>query len=741
MIIGTAGHIDHGKTALVRALTGVDTDRLKEEKARGITIDLGFAYWMPPAGAVQAPTVLGFVDVPGHEKFVHNMLAGASGIDFVMLAVAADDGVMPQTREHLAIVDLLGITRGVVVLTKADLVPADQRAHVKQEIAQVLSNTGLAGAEIIPVSVVSGEGLDHLRDQLLRAAQTAQRDRVDGRFRLAVDRCFTLAGAGTVVTGTVLSGAVSVGDHVVVSPAGLSARVRSIHAQSCPSERGLAGERCALNLVGESIAKDAIVRGDVVLDPDLHAPCDRIDASLRVLAGEPKPVAQWMPVRLHHAAADVGARLVLLDDQPIGPGQNGRVQLVLDHPIAAAVGDRFVLRDTSAQRTIGGGRFLDLRAPARKRRTSDRLQQLDACSRDEPEQVLAALLDCVPHYVDLAAFARDRALSAQQANQVVKSLGLIGLQAQDTMIALAPAHWLRLKSNIVAALQAYHTENPDLAGIGLERLRLQLAPRLPARMFAAVLQNLARTRVVALDGAWVRLPGHEVRLTAQDEELWRRIGARLGGSERFRPPRVRDLGTQLGVKEAEVRRLLKLLGRMGKVDEVAHDHFFLRAVVGEMVDVAIDLAAAPGGEFTAAQFRDRLDNGRKVAIQILEFFDRHGVTLRRGDLRRINRHRLDLFRSSEEHTNKGREASLVGSTPTLFRHRHGAPDDVTRLSEAFCRLRKRFRACSCGAVFDLIRALTFGGPACRFLNRMPRRPSSNAGSLTSLPRPELLPLW
>jgi selenocysteine-specific elongation factor len=660
MIVGTAGHIDHGKTALVRALTGIDTDRLKEEKARGITIDLGFAYLPAPNGEV-----LGFVDVPGHEKFVHNMLAGAGGIDFALLVIAADDGVMPQTREHLAIVDLLGIDRGLVAMTKIDLVAADRRDTVHTEIVQALEGTGLAGCEIVPVSVVSGEGIEALRDRLFAEAKQARRAPSQGRFRLAVDRSFTLTGVGTVVTGTVLSGAIAVGDHVMVSPSGLSARVRSIHAQNRAAERGQAGERCALNLAGDGIAKGLIHRGDVVLDPSLHAPSDRIDVRLRLLSSERKPIAQWTPVRLHHAAAEVGARVVLLGEGPIAPGGESYVQLVLERPIAAAAGDRFVLRDTSAQRTIGGGRLLDLRAPARKRRTPERLAQLDAHAIDDTERALAALLQCQPAFVDLTIFARDRALGAGEVEQLAERLALVRIAVQRAAIALAPERWRGLKMGLLDRLAAFHRDNPDLPGIGLERLRLQLEPRLPAPAFAAVLQSLARLREIALDGAWVRLPDHQVRLTPAEERLWRDIAPLLAGNARFRPPRVRDVGAVLGVAETEVRRVFKLLGRLGKVDEVAHDHFFLRETVADMVEIASALAvAAANGQFSAAEFRDRLDNGRKVAIQILEFFDRHGVTLRRGDLRRVNKHRLDLFRRPAEESqpaaNSGREASPVG---------------------------------------------------------------------------------
>jgi selenocysteine-specific elongation factor len=660
MIIGTAGHIDHGKTSLVRALTGVETDRLKEEKARGISIDLGFAYLPAPDGSV-----LGFVDVPGHEKFIHNMLAGATGIDFVILVVAADDGVKPQTLEHLAIIDLLGIERGVVALTKADLAAPPWQATVSADIAHLLKNTRLADAPIMPVSTLTGDGISELREYLFDAAHTIRARAASGRFRLAVDRSFTLAGAGTVVTGTILSGTVSNGDRVTISPTGLAARVRSIHAQNQPSSRGVAGQRCALNLAGDSINKDAISRGDMVLDAELHAPTNRIDVELRLLGSEPKPVTQWMPVRLFHASADIGARLVLLEDAPLAPGQDGRVQMVLDRPIAAATGDRFVLRDTTSQRTIGGGTFLDLRAPGRKRRTPERLAQLRAHRIGDPETALATMLEIAPRFVELSAFSRDRALSASHIQEIIERLSIVVSQTAGGTFAMSAPVWLELKRALLSKLQAFHADNPDLPGIGLERLRLQLEPRLPASALLSVLQGLVRTKDIALDGAWVRLASHEVRLTDEDEKLWMKIAPMLAGAERFRPPRVRDIATLLGLRETDVRRLLKLLGRMGRVDEVALDHFFLRATVAEMVGIIVDLSQAqPLGQFTASQFRDRVDNGRKVAIQILEFFDRHGVTLRRGDLRRVNKHRLDLFRRLPEREldtrNSGGESSPVG---------------------------------------------------------------------------------
>ncbi|ONG54263.1 selenocysteine-specific translation elongation factor [Pseudoroseomonas deserti] len=651
MIIGTAGHIDHGKTALVKALTGIDTDRLKEEKARGITVDLGFAYLPGETG------VLGFVDVPGHERFVHTMLAGASGIDFALLVVAADDGVMPQTREHLAILDLLGLTRGLVALSKADLADAARREAVAAEIRALLEGTGLEGAPILPVSTPSGENIDTLKAALQQAAGETAARAASGAFRLSVDRSFSLSGAGTVVTGTVLSGRVAVGDSVTVSPSGLAARVRSIHAQNRPAQEGLAGQRCALNLAGEAITKEAIARGDMVLAPALHAPTDRIDARFRVLASEPKPLGTWFPARLHAGSTEVGARLVPLEG-PLAPGGGGWVQLVLDRAIATAAGDRFVLRDVSAQRTIGGGVFADLRPPARKRGTPERLAVLQALALPAPAARFRALLELPPFLVELRGFARDQALGAGDAAALTAAADVVTLEAAGLVQAMSASRWTAFAEGIAAALAAYHEEHPDQQGIGRERLRLLATPRLPAAAFRVALDRLAGAGLLVAEGSFLRLPGHELRLDPADEAIWEKVAPALAGGARFRPPRTRDLAQTFELAEPEMRRLLKACARQGRIDQVAHDHFFLRATVLEMVGLAVDCGEeAEHGWFTAAAFRDRMDNGRKVAIQILDFFDRHGVTLRRGDLRRINPHRLDLFGPLPAH---GGESSPVG---------------------------------------------------------------------------------
>ena len=639
MIVGTAGHIDHGKTSLVKALTGVDTDRLKEEKERGITIELGFAYWPRPAGET-----IGFVDVPGHERLVHTMLAGAMGIDFVMLVVAADDGVMPQTREHLAIVDLLGLKRGLVVLTKCDLADEARRDEVEGEIRALVAGTRLDGADVVRVSAATGEGMPELAARLDRAVADTARRNSAGRFRLAIDRVFSLAGAGTVVTGTVLSGRVAVGDRVAISPSGIEARVRSIHAQNKSAPTGVAGDRCALALTGPGISTERVKRGEMVLDPSLHAPTSRLDVRLTVLKGEAKSVGQWTPIRLHHAASEIQGRAVILRDKALKAGETDFVQLVLDGPLAAAAGDRFILRDTSASRTIGGGSIVDLRAPERKRRAPERRGELEALAEADSRLALERLLALPKGVADLTAFLRDRCIAEADAAALAVDMRLVRLDTGRGTWALSEDGWSRFCATLLKRLETHHREKPDLPGLGQEALRLALEPRLPSPVFAAALQRLLGEGAIKLDRAWARLPGHEVKFSPEEERFWSGILPLVSGGERFRPPRVRDIAKSQAIEEAYVRRLFKLAGRRGDVEEVAKDHFFRYDTVVEMADIARELAAtAEDGRFSVAAFRDRLDNGRKVAIQILEFFDAQGLTMRRGDWRRINAHKSQLF--------------------------------------------------------------------------------------------------
>ena len=633
MIIGTAGHIDHGKTALVKALTGVDADRLKEEKARGITIDLGYAYTPLPNG-----DVLGFVDVPGHEKFIHNMLAGATGIDFVLLVVAADDGPMPQTREHLHILDLLGLQRGVVALTKADRVSADRLETVRADIAALLLGTGLQGSDVYPVSALTGTGIPALRERLEAEAQALQQRSASGHFRLAVDRCFTLSGIGTVVTGTVFSGVVTVGDKLVMSPSNIPVRVRSIHAQDRPAQTGVAGQRCALNLVGPGLDKASVARGDWVLAEPLHAPVTRLDARLRVLASEDKPLRHWMPVHIHLGATDVTGRVSVLEGEVVAPGMDALVQLVLDKPVGALHGDRFIVRDQSASRTLGGGRVLDSFPPARGRRTPSRIELLRALETGAPANALQAMLQASASGVDLRRFARNWNLREDEASSVWTSLPMRRVEEGETAIGFSSAVWEALRQRLLDTLTAEHERVPDMLGVDRERLRRMTAPMLSRSAFLALTDESLATGNIKASGLWLHLPGHSVALLAHEEKLWAKVRPLLDAAP-YQPPRVRDIANVLDVDEPVMRLLLQRLARLGEVFQVAHDHFFTRGSVALLATIARQLAQDDLLE--AAVFRDRIGVGRKLAIQILEFFDRVGFTRRARDRHKL-RH-ADLF--------------------------------------------------------------------------------------------------
>ncbi|MDP2329652.1 MAG: selenocysteine-specific translation elongation factor [Reyranella sp.] len=626
MIVGTAGHIDHGKTALVKALTGVDADRLKEEKARGITIDLGYAYSDLGDGRQ-----LGFVDVPGHERFVHNMLAGATGIDAALLVVSAAEGIKPQTVEHLQIVDLLGLDRGIVALTKSDLADDDQILDRMAEVETLLASTSLKGAEIVPVSALTGQGVDELKARLLTLGESGKG--TSGFARLAVDRCFVLSGAGVVVTGTIHAGEIRVDDRLVLTPSGLEARVRSLHAQNRPAEIGRAGERCALNLTGPRLSRDSIRRGDWVVSPELHVPADRIDVRLKLLASEGQPLKHWSPVHVHLGSAHVMGRVALLEADRLASGASGLAQLVLEEKVGALAGDRIILRDPSATRTLAGATVIDPFGPPRNRRSERRRAELAALG-DADAEVLPKLLRLESGFVEAARFGQSRNLRPAEVEGLLRAAGGESLEGFGFLSETLAAARL----DIVDTLKAFHEAKPDAPGLQPERLRVTLKKRWPAPVFRVLLDREVRAKKVTVDGPFLRMPGHSLTLGPKDEALWNKVAAELR-RERFKPPRVRDFAQAYSVPEPDMRRLLQRLARIGRVVEVAPDQYFLRPVVAEMIAIA----HAFGRDFTAAEFRDRLDNGRKVAILILEFFDRHGVTVRRGDQRRVVPQKLEQY--------------------------------------------------------------------------------------------------
>lgn len=625
MIVGTAGHIDHGKTSLLRALTGIEGDRRPAERQRGITIDLGYLYADLGDGS---PT--GFIDVPGHERFVHNMLAGASGIDCVLLVVAADDGLMPQTREHLAIVELLGIRRALVALTKIDRVEPQRVQQVRTQVEHLLASGPLARSPIFPLSSSTGEGVEALREALGGLAGEVRERSREGYFRLAVDRAFSVAGSGIVVTGTAFSGQVAVGDELLLGNAGRPVRVRGLHAQNRPAQQAWAGQRVALNIAGERLALEQIQRGDWLLQAALHAPTTRVDIDFRLLPDELRDFTHWTPVHLHLGTQDVTGRLALLEGEQLEPGHRAFAQLVLNAPIQALHGDRLVLRDQSAQRTLGGGRVLDGAAPARNRRTPARLAQLQALRQESLEEALPTLLGAAENGLDpqrlVQSFNRPRE-HWRLPEEVVEVQTRLGPRL------FAGERWFALVEQLLAGLRRFHEELPDELGPDRDRLRRYALPQLERPVFIALLDAALAGGDVHSSGPWLHLPGHEVRLSDSEEQLRARLWPLLEAG-RYDPPWVRDLARELRQDEAVMRNLLRKLARLGQLQQVVRDLFYPEATLRQLAEIAVQVRD-PAGLIRPAEFRDRLGIGRKRSIQILEHFDRIGLTRRIGNDRRL----------------------------------------------------------------------------------------------------------
>lgn len=624
MIIGTAGHIDHGKTTLVRALTGVNTDRLKEEQTRGISIELGYAY-TPLAN----DDILGFIDVPGHERLIHTMAAGASGIDFGLLVVAADDGVMPQTREHLAILGMLGLAHGAVALSKADRVSAARCAEVQNEITQLVAGSFLAGAPVFTVSATLPDdpGVNALRNHLHRSAQAMAQRNTQGLFRLAVDRVFTLKGHGTVVTGTVHGGVLHVDDDSLdlrLMPSGQKLRVRSIHAQNQPSPTARAGQRCALNLGG--IDKAAITRGDWVADARCFVPSRNVDVQMRLLP-EAGDVSTWAPVHIHVGAAHYLAHAVPLSVPILRAGDSGWVQLVFEQPICAMPGDRYIARDAQARHTIGGGVILDPNAPQRKRRSPERLAWLEAVASTQSKNGLSALLQRAPHGLDEDELLR---LLHHRPNEEppAGALWVAAKGGQRSRRLILQSRWDFLADHVLQTLANFHERFPDEAGVDAARLRRMAWPALPPDVWQALSDTLQEEGRLARNGPWIHLPGHAIALTSRESEYSLKLLPLLDAG-RFDPPWVRDLARELEIDEQEVRHTLLKLMKSGQIYQVVRDLFYHQNQVAILAGLLRDACGNEG--VTAAEFRDLIGVGRKRTIQILEFFNRAGYTRRIQD--------------------------------------------------------------------------------------------------------------
>ncbi|HEF4759881.1 TPA: selenocysteine-specific translation elongation factor [Pseudomonas putida] len=623
MIVGTAGHIDHGKTALLEALTGLSGDRRREERERGMTIDLGYLY----AALAQGAPLTGFIDVPGHERFTHNMLAGAQGIDLVLLVVAADDGVMPQTREHLAIVELLGIPRALVAISKCDRVEPSRVQVVREQIRTLLAPGLYADAPMIALSSVTGEGIETLRQTLLDAQREVLQRSLDGGFRLWIDRAFSVAGAGIVVTGTALSGQVAVGDTLMLGPLGKPVRVRGLHAQNQVADTAIAGQRVALNLSGERLALEQLHRGQWLSAEWLYAPTQRMDIDLQLLASESRAFEHFQPVHVHVGTQDVTGRVALLEGSSLAPGERMLAQILLNAPVQVVKGDALILRDQSAQRTLGGGRVLDPFAPTRHRRSPERIAQLRALTNSiQFEELLPALLANSDTGLDPQRL--ERQFNLPRARWVLPSEVCL-IETRQGPVLFNTGRWQDLKAELLQHLERFHELEPDQMGPDRDRLRRFTGTALDRPTFVSLLDELLASGTIDASGPWLHLPDHQVRLSDEDQALWQQL-LPLFEAAGFDPPWVRDLGHE----QATVRALLRKMARLGLVHQVVRDLFYTDAMIRRLAAMLLQLADAnPVIQVTA--FRDAVGLGRKRSIQILEYFDRLGLTRRIGDKRHI----------------------------------------------------------------------------------------------------------
>lgn len=626
LVLGTAGHIDHGKSALVKALTGTDPDRLPEEKERGVTIELGFAQLTLPSGRV-----MGVVDVPGHERFVRQMVAGATGIDVVLLVVAADDGIMPQTREHLAIIDLLGIRRGVVAITKADLVDEDWLGMVADDVRGLLLGTSIEGAPVVAVSSRTGQGLDELLAALDAVAAEAPARQADLPFRLPVDRVFTIAGAGTVVTGTLWSGAVSREDAVEIYPAHAKARVRSVQVHSAAVASAAAGQRVALNLAGVELAD--VDRGDIVAAPGSLAVTDRFDARFTYLPGNERSFATGTRVHVHHGTREVLGRVLLMDGDELAPGESALAQVRLEESLTPRYDDRFIVRSYSPVFTIGGGVVLDVAPPRRTRLTHPERELLDALLAHDVDTAAVALVTSRGIPMTSAQVAASLGVARAVAADALNRSDLERLKAGADTYFVAGGSLTALVDEVRGQLLAFHEEQPRAVGIATPALRDRVRRGMPDRLFDAVLALAVARGSAVVERGLVRHPEAAAGAMAAEDEARERLAVLLR-DQGLAPESTAALAAAAGVDERLARRALNALASSGEVVRLGGELHFSTESVAEARERLVAFLRRHG-RATAAELRDALGVSRKYAIPLLEYFDAQGVTRRVGDEREL----------------------------------------------------------------------------------------------------------
>ncbi|BCJ87943.1 selenocysteine-specific translation elongation factor [Effusibacillus dendaii] len=625
IIVGTAGHIDHGKTTLVRALTGLDTDTHKEEKERGISIDIGFAPLTLPDGRR-----IGVIDVPGHERFIKNMLAGAAGIDLILLVIDANEGIMPQTKEHLHIVELLHVQKGIVVLTKIDTVDEEWRSLVTEEIREGLAGTILQDAPIVPVSAYTGEGIDVLREQISELAKDIQPREVSAPFRMPIDRVFSLPGFGTVVTGTILAGQVKVGDALEVLPGGEPVRVRSIQVHGETTERAQAGQRTALNLVG--VERTELGRGDVVAKPKLFKPSELLDVRFRLLSDSPWTLKNRMRIRLYIGTSEVLGRVVLLEGDELLPGQEGFLQLDLESPIVCETKDHFILRTYSPMLTIGGGVVIDPH-PARLYRRNRQyvIEELESKEKGGPQERILQLLD---EEIGLTAAELSTRLKAtvEQTQtwltELMEREGICEIPGTNGFISFKSLN--RVLNEIELKIQAHYERERFHTFVAKAQVMSQLTKKLKPKIYDGILELGERAERIEVRQDRIKLAGYEVPLNPKEEQLLQEIVGRFQ-SDLYQPPTLQELLTLYKGQEKTVQGIITLLKERETLVEVEEGLLFSRQAIEQAPTILSEIGTEAG--FTVAEFRDRVGTSRKFALGLLEYLDRTKVTKRVEDRR------------------------------------------------------------------------------------------------------------
>ncbi|MCX5831857.1 MAG: selenocysteine-specific translation elongation factor [Deltaproteobacteria bacterium] len=628
IILGTAGHVDHGKTSLVKALTGIDTDRLKEEKERGITIELGFASLTLPDGRL-----LGLVDVPGHERFIKHMVAGAGGIDMVVLVIAADEGVMPQTKEHLHICSLLGIKKGLVALTKTDIVEPSWLELVTDDVREYLQGTFLASAPLVPVSAANGEGLPELLQAISNVTDQIEDDYDNGIFRLPIDRVFTMKGFGTVVTGTLLSGSLRVGEEVAILPGQIMAKVRGLQVHNRQVEEAEAGQRTAVNLQG--IEKAAILRGDVLAHPATLSPSRRLDVSLEYLPAAGKKLKNRALVRLHVGASELITRVVLMDQDELEPGENAFAQLVLESPAVVMTRDRFVIRSYSPMTTIGGGMILDSQAVKHKRhleQTGDDFRVLRDGTDQERTAVMlarAGLTGITMRQLAVRTGLHQTMMKNILAEMFAKKQAVL-IDKEETR-ALAFGLYKGLQARIMSQTKLYHEKFPLKEGLQKEELKNSLGRPVSAKLFHLVMQDMEKGGGLVVEREHVRLAGHAVDLSGEQEDL-RGALARVYLDAALTPPSVKEVMAKFADRKAQIDNVLGVMLKEGLLVKISADLFFHSAVIQKLRNDYKGLLIREE-KANPASFKELTGLSRKFIIPLMEYFDMTKLTIRAGEYR------------------------------------------------------------------------------------------------------------